>query len=107
MYNYLRDVLNFPDTLTEKQLKEIFIKILKDYFSKKVDISILSNLSSLLLFEITNPGIINKFNDDLFSKALDYAADIRFYAENKNLGENKKTYIEFMKTIKEYYKKHS
>ena len=105
MYNYLRDVLNFPDTLTEKQTKEIFIKIIKDYFGKKIDIATLSNLSSLLLFEIVTPDIINNFKDDLFSKALDYAADIRFYAENKDLGENRKTYTEFMKTIKEYYKK--
>ena len=92
MYNYLRDVLNFSDILTEKQIKEIFLRIIEDYFKKKIDTPTLSDLSSLLLFEITDPGVINNYHDDLFSKALDFAADVCFYAENQDLGENRKTH---------------
>jgi len=104
MYFYLRDVLSFSNCLTEKQIKELFLRILKDYFENNIDISALSDLSSLLLFEITNPSIVNGFNDDLFAEALDFAADVRYYAENQNLGENRKTYKESMKVIKDYYK---
>lgn len=105
MYDYLRDVLFSSDSLTEKQIKEIFLKILKDYFEKKIDITTLSDLSSRLLYEITNPPLINSFNDELFSSAIHFSSDVCFYAENQNLGENRKTYKEFMETIKEYYRK--
>lgn len=105
MYFYLRDVLNYSNSLTEKQIKELFLRILKDYFSNNIDISMFSSLSGHLFFEITKPEIINSFNDELFANAIHYASDIGFYAKNMKLGENKKTYEFFIKQIENYYKK--
>lgn len=104
MYFYLRDVLNYSNSLTEKQIKDLFLRILKDYFDNNIDISMFSSLSSHLFFEITKPEIINSFNDELFARVIDYASDIGFYAKNMKLGENKKTYNFFIKDIKDYYK---
>jgi len=105
-YEYLSEVLIASKSITEKETKEIFLKALRDYFEKKIDLKTVSEVATELYYEFNKPfEIESKFDRDL-AKALFDATEVDWYHDHqKDSPGTKGTYEIYFKSIKEYYEK--
>lgn len=101
-YLYLKDTLHASKSIPEKDLKEVFLKALRDYFDGDIDKGTLGVTASQILYSVKSP---EEIVDDKFADALEAASEIDFYygARNKNKNCNRIMYKSYAKKIKNYF----
>ena len=103
---YLLEILTEKkDKLTIDETKKIFLFSLRDYFNKKIDISIISSVATQLFYQLNKPTNLYKTTvGHKLGNVLDSASELDYYSKNKkNNKHNQKLYLLTTKELKSYY----
>ncbi|MCL4352894.1 hypothetical protein M1615_00255 [Patescibacteria group bacterium] len=95
---YLIETLLKSKSLTLPQIKEIFLKALKDYFEGNISLGFLQDIACTLYYELK--PIYEIDIDRELGKALSEATEIEYYQEKEP--EKYKTALEI---LKDYFQK--
>ena len=105
-YEYLKDILVYSKSLTQEQVKKIFLRALKDYFDGNINLECLAVVATQLYYELNKPYEVDlHFNRDLAGALFD-ATEIDWYHDHQNEDpNNKEMYEAQLKALKNFYKK--
>ena len=105
-YEYLSDVLISLNCLRQQQVKEIFLKALKDFFEKNITVECLNVVADQLYYVFNKPHEVDIYYERDLANALFDATEISYYYSHQDEDPgNKKIYEAQIKNLKEYYEK--
>jgi len=105
-YEYLSDVLISLNCLRQQQVKEIFLKALKDFFEKNITVECLNVVADQLYYVFNKPHEVDIYYERDLANALFDATEIFYYYSHQDEDPaNKKIYEAQIKNLKEYYEK--
>ena len=95
---YLKETLIKSKSLTISQVKEIFLKALKDYFEGNISLGYINDVACELYCELKPIHEIDV--DRELGKALSETIEIEYYFDNEP-----EQYQKTLKVLKDYYEK--
>lgn len=105
-YEYLKGVLVSSKILHQEQVREVFLRALKDYFDEKINLQYLAVVATQLYYELNKPYEIDTNFDRDLVRALSDATEIDWYHDHKDEDlATKRIYKGQLKNLKEYYEK--
>jgi len=105
LYKYLKEVIGVCGELKPEYAKEMFARVLRDYFESKIDLDCFSTLATQLYFELFKPHKIDAYDGEL-SRALSHSAELSwYYKHRKDEKPNLLAYNRSVEIIEKYYQK--